>query len=195
MNILTGLSHLLFNQKEFFEHDAPKGIKLPLLITVIYSFVAILSTLPAVSGLMTSVPDGLGGVIIVTSVVSTVITILISWLIVALIFFALVKIIGYATCSYKDVLGVTGYVSALLIIYSLITYLVSFIGTPNTLVTLILSGVFLLWSIPVWYFGLLSVCGDIPRKKIIISIAIPVIIMVITSVVSYAMTLGVAAAV
>ncbi|MDO5845978.1 MAG: YIP1 family protein, partial [Methanocorpusculum sp.] len=180
----------LFQQKEFFEHDAPKGVKLPLLLTIIYSVVAALSVIPALGPALAMVPEGLHGIGIGTSVIGTIVTIIISWLFVALIFFAFVKIVGYATCSYKEVLSVTGYVSVLLIICSILTFLVSMIGSANSIALLLLNGAFLLWSIPVWYFGLASVCGDIPKKKLVISIVIPVLIMVIVSVVSTMMAVS-----
>ena len=58
----------------------------------------------------------------------------------------------------------------------MLTGLVSFIGTPAPVLLLLLQGVFLLWSIPVWYFGFSAVC-DIPEKKLRTAVAVPVIVM------------------
>ena len=96
-------------------------------------------------------------------------------------FFACLKFVGYAECSYKQVLEVCGYVSAILIVQSVFTGLVSLIGAAPAVLLLLFEGVFLLWSIPVWYFGFASAC-NIDEKKLRLSVAVPVIVMaVITS--------------
>ena len=116
-----------------------------------------------------------------TAAVSSVISAVVVWFAVSAFFFACLKFVGYAECSYKQVLEVCGYVSAILIVQSVFTGLVSLIGAAPAVLLLLFEGVFLLWSIPVWYFGFASVC-NIDEKKLRLSVAVPVIVMaVITS--------------
>ena len=107
----------------------------------------------------------------------------VTWVFVSAMFFACLKFIGYAECSFKDALSVCSYVSVILIISAVLTTLVWFIGTAPAILLLALQGVFLLWSIPVWYFGFASVC-DIPAKKLRVCVAVPVIVMALFSLMS-----------
>lgn len=185
MNIITGIKNILFDQKAFFE-NAPKGLGVPVLVTAIYAVVSLIIALQSVME-MSSMFGDMGAFVIGISAVTTIITVFVTWLLTTLFFFACLKLIGYAKCSFKEVLNVVSYGAIPLTIYAVIVGLVSLIGTPDTLATLILSGVILLWTIPIWLFGFESIT-DIPRKKIVICILIPVAIMVIISVVSFLMT-------
>lgn len=193
MSLLQSTYNLLFDSKRFFEETKIEKIGKPLLITIIYAVVSSLVTIPTLLMASSAVPAvggiDLGGVIIVSGVISTIFTVIISWILVALIFFALLKIIGYATCKYGQVLSVCGYVSAILMIESILMGLIALIGNVPSVVTLILNGVFLLWSIPVWYFGFASISPETPEKKLKLAIAIPVIIMVLFTIISSAGTM------
>ena len=151
-----------------------------LLITAVYAVVSALVSIPLLGEAAALVPAELSGIIIGTGVISTLIMTFITWVFVSALFFACLKFIGYAVCSFKDILSVCSYVSVILIISSVLTLLVWFIGAAPAVLLLALQGVFLLWSIPVWYFGFAAVC-DIPAKKLKMSIAVPVILMVVVS--------------
>ncbi|MDO5844758.1 MAG: YIP1 family protein [Methanocorpusculum sp.] len=187
MNIITGFKNLLFNQKAFFA-DAPKGFLVPVLITLIYAVVAVIASLPALTPTLNTVGE-LAGFVIGVTVVSTIIVIFATWIIVSLIFFACVKVIGYAKCSFKEMLRVISYPAVILTISSVITGLITLIGTPNAIATLILSGAFLVWTIPIWVFGIQSIT-EMEVKKIVKCIAAPVIIMIIITIVSTVMAMS-----
>lgn len=180
MSLFASLYNLLFDQKTFFKENAPKGLKVPLLITAVYALAAGLLSLPALIMASSAIPAGMGGAVVVTGVITTVFTIFITWIFVSLLFFACLKFIGYAECSFKDVLSICSYVSVILIISTVFMMLLGLIGTAPAILLLALEGVFLLWSIPVWYFGFASIT-NIPEKKLKLCIAIPVILMVVSS--------------
>lgn len=191
MNIITGLKNLLFNPKEFFE-NAPKGMLIPFIVTLVYGIVSLFASLPILFKTMEMLPSelqGMEGIIIGTTVVTTLITVFVTWIVVSLLFFACVKIIGYAKCSFKDMLRVISYPAVILTIQVILTALISLIGTPASIVTLILSGVFLFWTIPVWVFGIQSITG-METKAVFKCIAAPIILMIVVSIVSFVMTMN-----
>lgn len=183
MNTFSSLYNLLFDQKTFFAENVPKGLKIPFLITAVYAEVSALASIPLLVDATALVPAELSGVVIGSGIVSAVIMTFVTWVFVSAMFFACLKFIGYAECSFKEILAVCSYVSVILIISAVLTTLVWFIGTAPAILLLALQGVFLLWSIPVWYFGFASVC-DIPAKKLRVCVAVPVIVMVLFSLMS-----------
>lgn len=183
MSLFASLYNLLFDQKTFFAENKPNGLKIPILLTAVYAVISALASIPVLNQAAALVPAELAGVVVGTGVVSTLISAFITWVFVSAMFFACLKFIGYAECSFKQILCVCSYVSVILIISSVITLLVGFIGTAPAILLLALQGVFLLWSIPVWYFGFASVC-DIPAKKLKLSVAVPVILMAAVSLLS-----------
>ena len=180
MKFFASLYNLLFDQKTFFAENKPAGLKIPILVTAVYAVVSALVSIPLLGEAAALVPAELSGIIIGTGIISTLIMTFITWVFVSALFFACLKFIGYAVCSFKDILSVCSYVSVILIISSVLTLLVWFIGAAPAVLLLALQGVFLLWSIPIWYFGFAAVC-DIPAKKLKMSIAVPVILMVVVS--------------
>lgn len=180
MRTFASLYNLLFDQKTFFAENKPNGLNIPILITAVYAVISALVSIPLLNQAAALVPAELSGMIIGTGVVSAVISAFVTWVFVSAMFFACLKFIGYAVCSFKDILSVCSYVSVILIISSILTLLIGFIGNAPAILLLALQGVFLLWSIPVWYFGFAAVC-DIPAKKLKVSVAVPVILMVVVS--------------
>jgi len=174
MNTKNAIKNLLFDQKQFFE-ECPKGLLIPSVITLLYALITIIFSIPG---------DAL---IAVITVISVVIAVFISWVIVAALFFAGVKFIGYATCTFKQVLAVTGYASAILAIGSLFSGLVSLIGTIDPIANLVLQGAVMFWCIPIWIYGIASIT-ELPPKKVFTCILIPIIIMIVFSIISYALT-------
>ncbi len=174
MDMKNAVKYLLFDQKQFFE-ECPKGILIPALITLLYSLLAVVFILPG--DVMTAVITVIGGII----------GVFISWAVVAGIFLAGVKVIGYAKCTFKQMLAVTGYASAILAIGALLSGLVGLVGTVDPLVTLAVQGAVLFWSIPVWIFGIASIT-ELPPKKVFTCILIPIILMIAMTVVSYILT-------
>ncbi len=182
MNFVQSAYNLLFDQKAFFSQKRD-GLKNPLLITLIYAVVSCIAALPTLYDAGLLMPDGLGVIVIVTGIISGFFSIVLSWVVVSAIFFGCLKFIGYAECDFKQVLAICGYVSGILLISSVFTGLISVIGVANAAALLILSGVFLLWSVPVWYYGFKTIC-DIPEKKLKNVVAVPVILMTLVAVVS-----------
>ena len=183
MSFFESAYNLFFDQKAFFENR--DGLKAPIIITLIYAVISAVASIPILMSTSAVVPAELFGVLVGATAVSSVISAVVVWFVVSAFFFACLKFIGYAECSYKQVLAVCGYVSAILIFQSVFTGLVSLIGTAPTVLLLVLQGVFLLWSIPVWYFGFASVC-EIPEKKLKMSVAVPVIVMALFTVITSA---------
>ena len=185
MSFISSAYNLLFDQRRFFEENTNRGLLVPGVLTILYAIVSVIFSIPALSDAAAQVPGGLGGTVVGISAVSAILYLLLTWVVVSALFFFCLKFIGYAACSFRDVLSVCGYVSGILLVSAVLTGLVSLIGTPAAVLSLLLQGVFLLWSIPVWYFGFAAVC-DIPQKKLKLSIAIPIIIMVVNTVVTSA---------
>ena len=183
MSFFFFLYNLLFDQKAFFENRA--GLRIPIILTLVYAVISTAAGIPIIISTAAGISEGIFGMLVGITVVSSVISAVVVWVAVSAFFFACLKFIGYAECSYKQVLAVCGYVSAVLILQSVFTGLVSLIGTAPTVLLLILQGVFLLWSVPVWYFGFASVCS-IPEKKLRMSVAVPVIVMALFTVISSA---------
>ncbi len=174
MNMKNAMKYLLFDQKQFFE-ECPKGLLLPALITLLYMLISIVFILP-------------GNVFtVVITVISAIIEVFLSWVIVVGLFLAGVKIMGYAKCTFKQMLAVTGYASAILAIGALLSGLVGLIGTIDPLASLALQGAVLFWCIPVWIYGITSIT-DLPPKKVFTCILIPIILMIIMSIVFYVIT-------
>lgn len=182
MNLINSVKNLLFNPTEFFK-TAPKGFFVPILVTLIYAAVSVIVSLPTYLSIAGTHPN-LAAVIAGTSIVSAVIVIFVTWILLSLFFFGCLKIIGYAKCSYKEVLKVVSYGAVPLTIQVIVTWLIGFIGTPEPVLTIILSGAFLIWTIPIWIAGFESIT-DIPRQKIITCVMIPVIVMVIVTITSF----------
>ena len=174
MNSKNAIIYLLFDQKQFFE-ECPKGLLIPVLITLAYTLLSIVFLIPA------------DPFMAVMTVIGGVIGVFISWAVVAGMFLAGVKLIGYAKCTYKQMLAVTGYASAILAIGALLTGLVGLIGTVDPLMNLAVQGALMFWCIPVWVFGIASIT-ELPPKKVFTCILIPIILMIVMSVVSYIMT-------
>lgn len=183
MHIFSSLYNLLFDQKTFFSGNAPSGLKIPILVTALYAVVSALVSIPLLSEAAALVPAELSGIIIGTGVVSSLIGTFISWVFVSVLFFACLKFIGYAACSFKDVLAVCGYVSVISGISAVLTVLVWFIGPAPAVLLVVLELVFLLWSVPVWYFGFSAVC-DVPAKKMRVCVAVPAVLMAAVSLLS-----------
>ena len=183
MSFFKSAYNLLFDQKAFFENRA--GLRIPIILTLVYAVVSTVAGIPLLMSTADMIPGGMFGVLVGTAAVSSVISAVVIWFAVSAFFFACLKFIGYAECSYKQVLAVCGYVSAILILQSVFTGLVSLIGTAPAVLLLVLQGVFLLWSVPVWYFGFASVCS-IPEKKLRMSVAVPVIVMALFTVITSA---------
>ncbi|HJJ83095.1 MAG TPA: YIP1 family protein [Methanocorpusculum sp.] len=179
MSFLQSTYNLFFDQKSFFENR--NGLRVPIILTLVYAVVSTVAGIPIMMSTAAGIPSELFGMLVGITAVSSVISVVVIWFAVSAFFFACLKFIGYAECSYKQVLEVCGYVSAVLILQSVFTGLVSLIGVAPAVLLLLFEGVFLLWSIPVWYFGFASVC-NIDEKKLRLSVAVPVIVMaVITS--------------
>ncbi|HJJ50206.1 MAG TPA: Yip1 family protein [Methanocorpusculum sp.] len=174
MNIKNAVNNLLFDQKQFFA-GAPKGLLIPVLLTLLYSLVSIIFILPG---------DALTAMIVI---ISSVIGTLVSWAVVAAMFFAGVKLIAHAKCSFKQVFTVIGYASAILAIGAVLSGLIGLIGTPDPLATLALQGAILFWCIPVWIYGIASIT-DLEPKKVLTCIIVPIIVMVIVTLMSFAST-------
>ena len=187
MSFFASAYNLLFDQKTFFAQNKD-GIKIPAVLTIIYAVVSAVFAIPILVTAAEAIPGDFTAVVVGTGVVSSILGAVITWAIVSALFFACLKFIGYAECSFRQILSICGYVSGIMIIQAVLTGLVSFIGTPAPILLLILQGVFLLWSIPVWYFGFASVC-DIPKKKLKTAVAVPVILMTAITVISSAGTL------
>lgn len=168
-------SNLFFNQRVFFEEDASLKAGIPFLLTLGYAVLAAISAYIAASGLDVSI--GIAGA------AGAGFTVLIAWILLSLVFLISLKVIGRAACTYKNVLCVCGYVSALMMFETLLTLILSLIGAANPVVLLLLSGVFLLWSIPVWYFGFRASAAS-SDKRVMISVIVPVIIMAIVTIIN-----------
>jgi len=174
MDMKNAVKYLLFDQKQFFE-EAPKGLLIPALITLLYSLISIAFIIT-------------GDVLtVVITVIGGIIGVFLSWAIVAGMFLAGAKLIGYAKCTFKQMLAVTGYASAILAIGALLSGLVGLVGTVDTLVSLAVQGAVLFWCIPVWVFGIASIT-ELPPKKVFTCILIPIILMIAMTVVSYIIT-------
>jgi len=176
MNMKNAMKYLLFDQKQFFE-EAPKGLLIPALITLLYTFITFGFILTG--DVLTMIITVIGGII----------GVFLSWMIVAGLFLAGVKLIGYAKCTFKQMLAVTGYASAILAIGALLSGLVGLVGTIDPLVTLAMQGAVMFWCIPVWIFGIASIT-ELPPKKVFNCILIPIILMIAMSVVSYVITVA-----
>ena len=180
MDTKNAIKNLLFDQKQFFE-ECPKGLLIPVLITLLYTLITFVFTLSG--DIFTAV----------ITVISTIIGIFISWAVVAEMFLLGVKHIGHAKCTFTQMFTVTGYASAILAIGALLSGLVGLIGTPDLFVSLILQGAVMFWCIPVWIYGIASIT-DLEPKKIFNCILTPIIIMVVFSIISYAITAAFAGA-
>ena len=174
MDMKNTMKYLLFDQKQFFE-ECPKGLLIPALLTLLYTLISVVFILPG---------DALTAVI---TILSAVIGVFLSWAVVAGLFLAGVNIIGHAKCTFKQMLTVTGYASAIMAIGALLSGLIGLIGTVDPIVTLALQGAVLFWCIPVWVFGIASIT-DLPPNKIFTCILIPIILMIVLSVASYIIT-------
>jgi len=174
MDTKNAIKNLLFDQKQFFS-EYPKGLLPPMMITLAYALIAIVFSLS--SDPLTAVLTVIGGII----------GIFISWAVVAEMFLLGVKHIGHAKCTFTQMFTVTGYASAILAIGALLSGLVGLIGTPDLFVSLILQGAVMFWCIPVWIYGIASIT-DLEPKKVFNCILIPIIIMVVFSIISYAIT-------
>lgn len=183
MSFFKSAYDLLFDQKVFFENMV--GLRVPIILTLVYAVISTAAGMPILMSNAAGISGGIFGLLVGVTAVSSVISAVVIWFAVSAFFFACLKFIGYAECSYKQVLSVCGYVSGILIFQSVFAGLVSLIGTAPTVLLLILQGVFLLWSVPVWYFGFASVC-DIHEKKLRMSVAVPVIVMALFTVISSA---------
>ena len=174
MDMKNTMKYLLFDQKQFFE-ECPKGLLIPALLTLLYTLISVVFILPG---------DALTAVI---TVISAMIGVFLSWAVVAGLFLAGVNIIGHAKCTFKQMLTVTGYASAIMAIGALLSGLIGLIGTVDPIVTLALQGAVLFWCIPVWVFGIASIT-ELPPNKIFTCILIPIILMIVLSVASYIIT-------
>lgn len=174
MNMKNAVNYLLFDQKQFFA-GAPKGLLIPVLLTLLYSLVSIIFILPG---------DALAAMI---TIISAVIGIFVSWAVVAAMFLVGVKLIAHAKCSFKQMFTVIGYASGILVIGALLSGLIGLIGTPDPLATLALQGAVLFWCIPVWIYGIASIT-DIEPKKVLTCIIVPIIVMIIVTLISFAST-------
>lgn len=174
MDTKNAIKNLLFDQKQFFS-ECPKGLLPPMIITLVYALISMVFILP--SDLF----------IAIITIISGIIGIFIAWVIVAAMFLAGVKLIGYATCTFKQMFIVTGYASAILAIGAVLSGLVGLIGTPDPLVSLILQGAVMFWCIPVWIYGIASIT-ELEPKKILTCIIVPIIIMIVFSIITYALT-------
>lgn len=187
MNFFASAYNLLFDQKTFFSQNAGKGLRLPAVLTVVCAVVSALLALPALLSASSVIPVG-GDAVVAVGVFTVVFNVFLNWVVVSALFFASLKFIGYAECSYKQSLAVCGYVSAIILVQTVLLSLVGMIGSPLPVLTLLLQGVFLLWSVPVWYFGFAALC-EVPAKKLRTVVAVPVIVMAAVSVISSAGTL------
>lgn len=187
MNFFASAYNLLFDQKTFFAQNAGKGLLLPAVLTVVCAVVSALLAIPALQSAASVVPFG-GGAVLAAGVFAMVFDVFLNWVVVSALFFASLKFIGYAKCTYKQSLAVCGYVSVIILVQTVLLSLVGMIGSPLPVLTLLLQGVFLLWSVPVWYFGFASLC-DVPEKKLRTVVAVPVIVMAAFAVISSAGTI------
>ena len=142
MSFFKSAYNLLFDQKAFFENRA--GLAVPVILTLVYADVSTVAGIPLLMSTADMIPGEMFGVLVGTAAVSSVISAVVIWFAVSAFFFACLKFIGYAECSYKQVLAVCGYVSAILILQSVFTGLVSLIGTAPAVLLLVLQGVFAL---------------------------------------------------
>ncbi|MBQ3011862.1 MAG: YIP1 family protein [Methanocorpusculum sp.] len=187
MSFFVSVYNLLFDQQTFFAQNSAR-LTVPVILTILYSVISAVFAIPILLTAASAIPGDFTGLMVGVGTVSTIISGIITWVAVSALFFACLKFIGYAECSFSQILSVCGYVSGLLIVQAVLTGLVSFIGTPAPVLLLLLKGVFLLWSIPVWYFGFSSVC-DIPEKKLRTAVAVPVIVMAAFTIISSAGTI------
>lgn len=174
MNSKNAIINLLFDQKQFFA-EGRTGLLIPVLITLAYTLLSIVFLIPA------------DPFMAVMTVIGGVIGVFISWAVVAGMFLAGVKLIGYAKCTYKQMLAVTGYASAILAIGAVLTGAVGLLGTIDPLMNLAVQGALMFWCIPVWVFGIASIT-DLAPKKVFTCILVPMILMIVMSVASYMMT-------
>lgn len=183
MSFFQSAYNLFFDQKAFFENR--EGLRAPIILTLVYAVISVIASIPVLLSTAAQLPGEFFGVLVGATAVSSVISAVVVWFVISAFFFACLKFIGYAECSYKQVLAVCGYVSGILIFQSVFEGLVSVIGTAPAVLILVFEGVFLLWSVPVWYFGFKSVC-DIEEKKLRMSVAVPVIVMAVFTVITSA---------
>jgi len=186
MNIFTRTGDLLFDQKKFFAEEKSKKVGWAFLIVLIAGIISAIVTYFTV---IPEVPDnvnlaGMEQILKISSVISTFITVIIAWLLISLLFFICLKLFGHSDCKFSGVLRVQGYAVGLSILETILVFLVSFIGTPAPLATLLLALVFYAWSIPIWFFGFKAISTKISGKGLWVSILVPVIIMAIISVIS-----------
>jgi len=184
MNIFTRTADLLFDQKKFFAEEKSKKVRWAFLIVLIAGIIAgIISYFTLTNSIVTTANLGpMGGIITVSTVVMAIITVIILWLVISLAFFICLKLFGHSDCKFGGVLRVQGYVVGLTILETILVFLVSFIGTPAPIATLLLALVFYAWSIPIWFFGFKSISTKITTKGVWISILVPVIIMAIITI-------------
>lgn len=168
-------SNIFLNPRVFFEEDESQKITVPLLLTLGYAVLSALATVIAASPLNQS-ESYIGAV-------GAGFSVFISWILVSLLFFISLKVIGHVASKYIDILRASGYVSGLMMLHALLLIIINLIGIPNHFVLLILSGVFLLWSIPIWYYGFRATAAC-PDKKLMISVIVPVVIMAVISIIS-----------
>lgn len=168
-------SNLFLNPRVFFEEDASQKITVPLLLTLGYAVLSALAAVVAASPL--NQPENYIGA------VGAGFSVFISWILVSLLFLISLKVIGHAASKYTDILRASGYVSGIMMMHALLLIIINLIGIPNQFVLLLLSGVFLLWSIPIWYYGFRAT-ASCPDKKLMTSVIVPVVIMAIISIIS-----------
>lgn len=161
MNNTFAAKTLLFDQQQFFRKEAfASGLKLPLILTVIYAcFAAAFQS---------------GGSIF--TAFSTAVMVLIGWVLVAAVFFVFVHKLGHAECNFQDLLAVTGYGSVPLLIGTVLIWLIGFSGGMSSQITALFNLGVLLWCIPIWVYGISRVANVSPKQALTL-IAVPIIAM------------------
>jgi len=185
MNIFKRTGDLLFDQKKFFAEEKSKKVGWAFLIVVISGIIAAIVAYFATNNsveIMANIPAGMGGIAVASSIISAFISTIIGWLLVSLLFFICLKLFGHSDCKYSGVLRVQGYVMGLCILETVFLFLVSFIGAPAPIATLLLAYAFMAWSIPIWFFGFKSISTKISRKGLWASILVPVIIIAVITI-------------
>lgn len=190
MNILIELKNLLIDQREFFK-TAPKGLKIPFLITLIYALISSIASIPPLMTVADSLKGNMGTAVIIISVLSVIISAFIVWIFVSLMFFISLRLFGKINCKFEDVMGVVSYGAVPLSIEVIITSLISLIGTPDPLAALLLSGAILFWTVPIWVFGFQSITDE-PENKIMKCVIAVVIVMAAATLISFGMSMSAA---
>ncbi|MDO5845789.1 MAG: YIP1 family protein [Methanocorpusculum sp.] len=184
------IANLFLHPKKFYEQnavngDAPRGLLISALLTLIYSILSSAALIPAVIRVLQSgeVQAGLENAVIATTISLQILSIFVEWAIVALWFFLFLRYISSARCTYTQVLAVTGYVSAILSIGAIVSGVAAILyaGAAPLYASFLITSIFLVWSIPLWYFGCSSICSGVPKKEIVCSIALLTAVMLACS--------------